>query len=86
MVITKQKIQAISKRAAKRMMLAADEMLVEAGRAAKQRQRARALKAAAKAVGRLALMAGATAATTVAARAVARRNARQKAVKPGRRV
>lgn len=85
MVITKQKVQAASKRAAKRMMLAADEMLVEAGRAAKRRQRRRAVKAAAKAVGRFALIAGATAATSLAARAMVRRGARQKAVKPGKR-
>ena len=54
---------------AKRMAVAADAALVAQGKAAKARQRKRALKAALKIVGKTTLLAGAAAATVVAARA-----------------
>ena len=73
MVITKRDLTAAAQRAVKRLRAEADAALVEAGRAAKRRQRRRAVKATLKAAGTAALVAGAAAATAVAARAVVRR-------------
>ena len=58
------------KKAAKRVALAADTMLVKLGDAAKKRQRARKAKSALKTAGKVALVLGATAATAIGARAV----------------
>jgi hypothetical protein len=69
MTITKKNVTAV----AKRLAVAADAVLVEAGHAAERRQRARAVKRTLKQVGRAALVAGAAVATVAAARAVTRR-------------
>ena len=61
------------KRAAERMAVATDTALVEAGQAAKRRQRSRSAKAALKAAGRVVAVAGATAATAALVRAGIRR-------------
>ena len=58
------------KRAAKRMVAATDAALVEVGRAAAQRQRMRAVKAALHAAGRAAAIAGAGTVTVMAVRAL----------------
>jgi hypothetical protein len=58
------------KSAARQIVAAADAVLVEAGHAAKRRQRNRAVKAALKVAGKAAVIAGAAAATVVAVRAV----------------
>jgi len=60
------------RKAAKRLIVAADAALVAQGKAARARQRKRALKAALKAAGRTLLVAGAATATVLAARAVKR--------------
>jgi len=57
----------------KRLGLAVDAALVEAGRAAKKRQSKRATTRALKTAGKLALVAGTTVATIATARALARR-------------
>jgi hypothetical protein len=69
MTITKKNLKTM----AQRLAIAADAALVEAGRSAERRQRARAVKTTLKKVGRMALVAGAAVATVAAARAVARR-------------
>lgn len=63
------------RKAAKRLIVAADAALVAQGKAARARQRKRAFKAALKAAGRTMLVAGAATATVLAARAV--KHARQ---------
>lgn len=56
------------KNAVQQLAAAADAALVEAGRAAKRRQRSRATKAALRVVGKAAVIAGTAAATVVAVR------------------
>jgi hypothetical protein len=77
--ITKEKVKQVAKAAAKRGVKALDAALVKAGAAARERQQMRehkatldARKAKLKKVGKVAIVAGAAAATVVAARAVAR--------------
>ena len=60
----------VGRKAAKRVALATDTMLVKLGEAAKKRQRARKAKSALKTAGKIALVLGATAATAIGARAV----------------
>lgn len=67
--------------ARKRIATATDAALVRAGRAAKRRQRGRAVKSALKVAGKAALMAGATAATVVAGRAAVRAARRRRTKK-----
>ena len=78
----KEKLAAAGARAAKRLVVATDAALVAQGKAAKSRQRKRALKAALKAVGTTALVAGTAAATVAAARAAVRVVRRRKADTP----
>lgn len=91
-MVTKKKISAAMKRAAarartagrkavQRMAVSADAALVDAGEAAKRRQRGRALKTALKATGKAVVIAAATAATVLAARAATRAR-RQRAAAP----
>jgi hypothetical protein len=68
---TKQKLTAVAQHATTRLVAAADAALVAQGKAARARQRKRALKAALKAVGKTVAMAGTAAATVMAARAIA---------------
>lgn len=68
------------KKAAKRIAIATDAVLVKAGRAAEERQHDRAVKAALKKTGRIAAIAATTAAIVVTARAAAR--ARRRAAAP----
>ena len=68
-MVTRKKVKAAAKQAARRMAVAADAALVEAGEAAKQRQRGRALKAALKTTGKAVAIAAAAAATIIGARA-----------------
>jgi hypothetical protein len=86
--ITKDKMKQAAKAAAKRGVKAFDAALVRAGEAAKGRQEKRehqatvdARKAKFKKAGKVALIAGAAAATVVAARAVSR-NVRRGATLP----
>jgi hypothetical protein len=65
------------RKAAERMAVAADAKLVEAGQAAKHRQRGRAIKRALKTATRAAAIAAATATTIMAARAAARARRRR---------
>jgi hypothetical protein len=60
------------KKAAKRIAIATDAMLVKAGKAAEQRQHDRAVKAALKKTGKVLGLAATTAAIVVAARAAVR--------------
>jgi hypothetical protein len=60
------------KKAAKRIAIATDAMLVKAGKAAEQRQHDRAVKAALKKTGKVVGLAATTAAIVVAARAAVR--------------
>ena len=60
------------KKAAKRIAIATDAVLVKAGKAAEQRQHDRAVKAALKKAGKVAAIASTTAAIVVAARAALR--------------
>jgi len=69
MAISKKHLKAL----ARRLAVAGDAALVEAGHAAERRQQARAVKQTLKKVGRVALVAGAAVATVAAARAVTRR-------------
>jgi hypothetical protein len=71
-MVTRKKVAAAAKRAAKRMAVAADVALVEAGEAAKQRQRGRALKAVLRTTGKAAAIAAAAVATVIGARAAMR--------------
>lgn len=61
-----------AKKAARRIAIATDAVLVKAGKAAEQRQRDRAVQAALKKTGKIAAIAATTAALVVAARAVVR--------------
>jgi hypothetical protein len=83
MKITKQTLKSAAKLAAararmvgaktaKRMAVAADAVLIKAGKTAQARQHKRAGMTALKAKGKIALAAGAAAAAVVAARAIAR--------------
>lgn len=65
--------------AAHRLAVAADARLVEAGEAAKHRQRGRAVKSALKTATRAAAIVAATATTIMAARAAARARRRRAA-------
>ena len=58
------------KRAAKKVALAADTMLVKLGEAAKKRQRARKAKSALKTAGKVALVVGAGAVTAFAGKSM----------------
>jgi hypothetical protein len=60
----------VGKKAAKRVALAADTMLMKLGDAAKRRQRARRTRAALKTAGKVALVVGAGAVTAIAGRRV----------------
>jgi hypothetical protein len=60
------------KKAAKRIAIATDAMLVKAGKAAEQRQHHRAVKAALKKTGKLAAIAATAGAIVVAARGAVR--------------
>jgi predicted house-cleaning NTP pyrophosphatase (Maf/HAM1 superfamily) len=60
----------VGKKAAEKVVLAADSMIVKLGEAAKKRQRARKTKSALKTAGKVALMVGAGTATVLAGRAV----------------
>ncbi|HEY6808707.1 MAG TPA: hypothetical protein VI160_07955 [Gemmatimonadales bacterium] len=64
------------KAAAERFAQVTDAVLIEVGRAAEKRQRRRAIRAGLKKAGKAALVAGATAATVYAARAVRKARAR----------
>lgn len=96
-MVTRKKVAAAMKRAAvraravgrytaKRMAVAADAALVDAGQAAEQRQRSRALKAELKTAltktAKAAAVIAATTATVVAARAVARARRERKTPAP----
>jgi len=81
MKITKKNVKTVSelamarakvagKTAASRVVEATDSMLVAAGKAAKHRQRARAVKAGMKIAARAALIAGTAVATVAAVRAI----------------
>ena len=61
------------RKAAKRLIVAADAALVAQGKAARARQRKRAFKSVLRTAGRTLLLAGAATATVLAARAVKRR-------------
>ena len=61
---------AAGKRAAKKVALATDSMLVKLGEAAKKRQRARKGKSALKTAGKVALMVGAGAVTAFAGKSM----------------
>lgn len=65
--------------AARRMTVAADTIMAEAGRRAERRQRARARKAAMKATAKAAAVAAATAVTVLATRIAVRVRRRRKA-------
>lgn len=71
------RVKAAGRKAAHRMAVAADAKLVEAGQAAKHRQRGRAIKSALKTATRAAAIAAATATTIMAARAAARARRRR---------
>jgi len=60
----------VGRKAAKQVALAADQMLMKLGEAAKKRQRARRSKAALKTAGKVALVVGAGAVTALAGRKV----------------
>jgi hypothetical protein len=60
------------KKAARRIAIATDTVLVKAGKAAEQRQRNRAVEAALKKTGKIAGIAATTAALVIAARAAIR--------------
>lgn len=66
--------------AAKRLIVATDAMLVAQGKAARARQRKRAVKAALKKVAKTVAIAGTAAATAMAARAAVRAARRQAAL------
>ena len=69
----------VGKKAAKKVVVAADSMIVKLGEAAKKRQRARKAKSALKTAGKVALVVGAGTATVLAGRAVfARANGKSK--------
>jgi hypothetical protein len=63
----------VGKKAAKRVVLAADTMLMKLGEAAKRRQRVRRTKAALKTAGKVALVVGAGAMTAFAGKSVLER-------------
>ncbi len=67
------------KKAAKRIAIATDAVLVKAGKAAEQRQHDRAVKAALKKTGKIAAIAATTAAIVATARAAVRARRRQAA-------
>lgn len=71
-MVTRKKVKAAAKQAARRMAVAADSALVKAGAAAQHRQRGRALKSALKTTGKAAAIVAATAATIIGARAALR--------------
>jgi hypothetical protein len=68
-----------AKKAARRIAIATDAVLVKAGKAAKQRQRDRAVQVALKKTGKIAGIAATTAALVVAARAIVRARRRSAA-------
>ncbi len=74
--------RAAGTKATKRFIAAADAMLVAQGKAAKIRQRKRAVKAALKTAGKTALVAGTAAAAVMAVRALRRKRASARGV-PG---
>jgi hypothetical protein len=71
--------RAAGRTAAHRIAVKADSMLVDAGKAAEQRQRGRAVKSVLKTATRAAAIAAATATTIMAARAAARARRRRAA-------
>lgn len=71
------RVRAAGRKGAERMAVLADAKLVEAGQAAKHRQRGRAIKSALKTATRAAAIAAATATTIMAARAAARARRRR---------
>ena len=70
----------VGKRATRQLIEAADEALVAQGKAAKARQRKRAVKAAFKKLGKTLVIAGTTAATVMAVRAGVRAGQRRATV------
>jgi hypothetical protein len=76
MTITKRDLQAAAKTAGRRLAEAADEVLIEAGEAAKDRQHRRVVNKTLKAIGKAALVAGTVAVARAAVRRVRRRPAR----------
>jgi hypothetical protein len=71
--------RAAGRNAAHRIAVKTDEVLVDAGKAAEQRQRGRAVKSVLKTATRAAAIAAATATTIMAARAAARARRRRAA-------
>lgn len=72
MTITKRDLKAAAKTAGRRLAEAADEVLIEAGEAAKDRQHRRVVKKTLKAIGKAALIVGTVAAARVAVRRMRR--------------
>jgi len=64
----------VGKKAAKKVALVTDSMLVKLGDSAKKRQRSRRTKSALKTAGKVALVIGAGAATAIGARRILARN------------
>lgn len=73
MNITKRDLKNAAETAGKRLAEAADEVLIDAGEAAKKRRNHRVAKRAVKAIGKAALIAGTVAVARVAIRRVRRR-------------
>jgi hypothetical protein len=64
----KKDLKTMARRAARHLVIAADEALIDAGRKAKARRRKRAAKRTLKVIGKAALVAGVVTAATIAAR------------------
>lgn len=73
MNITRKDLKVAAETAGRRLAEAADEVLIDAGEAAKKRRNHRVAKKAMKAIGKAALIAGTVAVTRVAIRRVRRR-------------
>jgi hypothetical protein len=73
MNMTKQGLKDAAKTAGRRMAEAADEVLIDAGEAAKKRRNHRVARKAIKAIGKVALIAGTVAVTGAAIRRARRR-------------
>lgn len=73
MDITRKDLKVAAETAGRRLAEAADEVLIDAGEAAKKRRNHRVAKKAIKAIGKAALVAGTVAVTRVAIRRMRRR-------------
>ena len=73
MTITRKDLETAARTAGRQLAAAADEVLIEAGEAAKRRRNRRVAKKALKTLGKAALVAGTMAAARVAVRRVRRR-------------